>query len=96
MIKYVDLLKTNKNGDGGQVSILRFKLDTNDEDQKIVVEKLNDFKGDYKDFLTDGEYIVGKNGKVFSIEDHGIMFLKNLEYEFKNTYIRATNVNNLS
>lgn len=94
MIKYVDLLKTDNQGD--QKEILRFKLNTEDSEQKILVEKMNGFKGDYKDFLTDGEYIVGKDGKVFSIEDHGIMFLKNLEYEFKGTYLRATNVENLS
>ena len=67
MKKYVDLFSTNY--DGTQTAILRFSIDTSDEDQKISVTKLNDHKGDYKDLLKDGEFIIGKNAMLFSIKD---------------------------
>lgn len=90
MIKYVDILETNYSGD--QTSILRFSVDTEDEDQNIKIENLNGFKGDYKNFLEDGEFIVGKNAIKHSVKESGMLFLKNLIYEFKGSMIRATDV----
>lgn len=90
MIKYVDILETNYSGD--QTSILRFSVDTEDEDQNIKIENLNGFKGDYKNFLEDDEFIVGKNAIKHSVKESGMLFLKNLIYEFKGSMIRATDV----
>ena len=90
MIKYVDILSTKN--DGTQIAILRFSLDTTDEDQRISVKNLNDHKGDYKDLLIDGEFIIGKNAIKHSVEESGMLFLKNLKYEFSGSMIRATDV----
>lgn len=94
MIKYVDLLRTEYNDD--QTAIVRFKLDTLDENQEIDVENLNGYKGDYKEFLDEGEFIIGMNSLRHSIKDSGMLFLKNLQYEFKGSIIRATDVQALS
>lgn len=94
MIKYVDLLQTQ--GDGTSVPFFRFKLDTEDTNQTIVSEPMNGYTGKLEHILEDSEFIVGKDGKLFSIKDHGILFLKNLKFQYSGSIIRATDVQNLN
>ena len=64
-----------------------------DTDTKIIsVSNINDSTYDFNDLLIDGEYIIGKGAKKYSMKDDGMTFMKNLKIAFSGSTLRATDV----
>jgi len=70
---------------GKQKKILKFTLNG----EKIKVENVGNYRGDYKDFLIDRSYILGQNAKKYTM-DSGKKFLEQMKFHFKGSIIRAT------
>ena len=69
-----------------------YKVIFDTEENKITVEKFPETEGDFSVFLHNGEFIVGKKAKKYSIKTDGIEFLKNLKYQFNGSAVRATEI----
>ena len=84
-MKYkVDFLEAQYSG--GQKIIETAIYDTELDEIKI---KLEDF---FDTLLIDNEFIIGKDGKKFSINKDKMKFMENLKYAFSGSMFRASEV----
>ena len=82
---YCDIFTVDDNNEMNR--FLRFIL----KGEKIIIVKP---KKDLSSLLIDNEFIIGQNGKQYSIKKDGIKFLENLRYAFSGSRMRASKVIN--
>jgi len=59
-----------------------------DETKKISIENLTKDEKTLKDILGDDLTIIGEGGKEYKLSD-GMEFMKNLQYQFSGSHVRA-------